>query len=160
MASPKVHFLRLDSIPSCNGFHTMLCIDSIHAFGVMCRTSSSPYENSWKYLFCRPSHKETIILIRKISVLWLFLLQKWGWFALFHRFYSKNEGLPGCFSSSQVFLFLAVKYKSFILYPFRSIYRVSFNFCVFINFFIFYPKTIEMFSQKVYNKYAKQNRIK
>ena len=32
MASPKVHFLRLDSIPSCNGFHTMLCIDSIHAF--------------------------------------------------------------------------------------------------------------------------------
>ena len=31
MASPKVHFLRLDSIPSCNGFHTMLCIDSIHA---------------------------------------------------------------------------------------------------------------------------------
>ena len=24
-------FLRLDSIPSCNGFHTMLCIDSIHA---------------------------------------------------------------------------------------------------------------------------------
>ena len=35
MASPKVHFLRLDSIPSCNGFHTMLCIDSIHAFGVI-----------------------------------------------------------------------------------------------------------------------------
>ena len=32
MASPKVHFLRLDSIPSCNGFHTILCIDSIHAF--------------------------------------------------------------------------------------------------------------------------------
>ena len=32
MESPKVHFLRLDSIPSCNGFHTMLCIDSIHAF--------------------------------------------------------------------------------------------------------------------------------
>ena len=31
MESPKVHFLRLDSIPSCNGFHTMLCIDSIHA---------------------------------------------------------------------------------------------------------------------------------
>ena len=35
MASPKVHFLRLDSIPSCNGFHTMLCIDSIHASGVI-----------------------------------------------------------------------------------------------------------------------------
>ena len=31
MESPKVHFPRLDSIPSCNGFHTMLCIDSIHA---------------------------------------------------------------------------------------------------------------------------------
>ena len=27
----------------------------------------------------------------------------------------------------QAFLFLAVKYKSFILYPFRSIYGVSFN---------------------------------
>ena len=35
MASPKAHFLRLDSIPSYNGFHTMLCIDSIHAFGVI-----------------------------------------------------------------------------------------------------------------------------
>ena len=31
MESSKVHFLRLDSIPSCNGFHTMFCIDSIHA---------------------------------------------------------------------------------------------------------------------------------
>ena len=28
----------------------------------------------------------------------------------------------------QAFLFLTVKYKSFTLYPFRSIYRVSFNY--------------------------------
>ena len=89
-----------------------------------------------------------------------FLLQKWGYFALFYRFYSKNEGLPGYFSSLQAVFFFAVKYKSFTLYPFRSIYGVSFNYCIFINFFHLYPKAIEMFSQKVYNKYAKQNRIK
>ena len=32
-----------------------------------------------------------------------FLLQKWGDFSLFYMFYSKNLGLPGCFSSLQVF---------------------------------------------------------
>ena len=30
-ACVHVIYIRLDSIPSCNGFHTMLCIDSIHA---------------------------------------------------------------------------------------------------------------------------------
>ncbi len=29
-----------------NGFHTMLCIDSIHAFGVIWYESSCPYRNS------------------------------------------------------------------------------------------------------------------
>ncbi len=47
MASPMVHFLRLDSIPSCNGFHTMLCIDSIHAFGVIWRGTVEMFTKLW-----------------------------------------------------------------------------------------------------------------
>ena len=57
-----------------------------------------------------------------------FLLPKWGDFDLFIGFLAKNRGLLGEFSSLRAFLFLPVKYKSFTLYPFRSIYRVSFNY--------------------------------
>ena len=38
-----------------------------------------------------------------------FLLQKWGYFALFYRFYSKNVGLPGYFSSLQAFFVFSTK---------------------------------------------------
>ena len=43
-------------------------------------------------------------------------------------FIAKDIGLQGKFSSLQAFLFLAIKYKSFTLYPFRSIYGVSLNY--------------------------------
>ncbi len=39
--------MRLDSIPSCNGFHTMLCIDSIHAFGVIWRGTVEIFTKLW-----------------------------------------------------------------------------------------------------------------
>ena len=57
MASPKVHFLRLDSIPSCNGFHTMLCIDSIHAFGVIVTHGFKSIRKLPEISFSSPLHK-------------------------------------------------------------------------------------------------------
>ena len=59
-----------------------------------------------------------------------FLLQKWGYFALFYRIYSKNIGLPGYFSSLQAVFFFAVKYKSFTLYP------LSFNLWGIVQFVV------------------------
>ena len=58
MESPKVHFLRLDSIPSCNGFHTMLCIDSIHAFGVIGTLQFKPKLKVAKTSFLSPLHQK------------------------------------------------------------------------------------------------------
>ena len=42
-------------------------------------------------------------------------------------FHSIYKACLGSFCPFKPFLFLAVKYKSFTLYPFRSIYGVSFN---------------------------------
>ncbi len=44
--------LRLDSIPSCDGFHTMLCIDSIHAFGVINNTRAQIHLLKSQNIFC------------------------------------------------------------------------------------------------------------
>ena len=74
-----------------------------------------------------PHHKETIILIRKISVLWFFYWRKRGILLFFIGFTAKIQACRDSFHPRKPFLFLAVKYKSFTLYPFRSIYGVSFN---------------------------------
>ena len=60
------------------------------------------------------------------------------------------------FVLASLFLFLPVKYKSFTLCPFRSMYGVSFNFSFFIKYVIFQAKTIEFSIKKVYNDYATQ----
>ena len=60
MASPKVHFLRLDSIPSCNGFHTMLCIDSIHAFGVIVTHGFKSIRKLPEISFSSTLHKKSV----------------------------------------------------------------------------------------------------
>ena len=77
---------------------------------------------------CHSDHKETIILIRKISVLWLFCCQNGGVLPFLIGFTPKNEACRGGFRPCKPFMFLAVKYKSFTLYPNRSICGVSFNF--------------------------------
>ena len=58
MESPKVHFLRLDSIPSCNGFHTMLCIDSIHASRRDVAHEFKSIRKLLKISFLSPIHKK------------------------------------------------------------------------------------------------------
>ena len=67
MASPKVHFLRLDSIPSCNGFHTMLCIDSIHAFGVIGTREFKSIRKLLKISFLSAFHKQNSAFARMRS---------------------------------------------------------------------------------------------
>ena len=54
---------------------------------------------------CLPHHKETIILIRKISVLWLFYYQNGGILLFCIGFRACRDGFCPCKS-----LFLAVKY--------------------------------------------------
>ena len=47
--------------------------------------------------------------------------------SFFIKFIAKKQACRDGFRPCKLFLFLAVKYKSFTLYPFRSIYGVSFN---------------------------------
>ena len=65
MASPKVHFLRLDSIPYCNGFHTMLCIDSIHASRRDLVREFKPIPEQPKIFFIAPSQTKPAISIQR-----------------------------------------------------------------------------------------------
>ena len=58
----------------------------------------------------------------------VFLLLKYGFFDLFIGFLAKIEACWESFRPCEPFLFLPVKYKSFTLYPFGSIYGVSFNY--------------------------------
>ena len=78
-------------------------------------------------LSCYPHHKETIILIRKISVLWLFYCQNSGILPFFIEFIAKMQACWDGFRPCKLFLFSTVKYKSFTLCPFRLIYGISFN---------------------------------
>ena len=82
------------------------------------------------------NHKETIILIRKISVLWLFYCQNRGVLPFFIGFIAKIEACRDSFCPCKPFSFLAVKYKSFNVYPFRSIYVVSFNLSLWIILYL------------------------
>ena len=117
---------------------------SARALGARCRRFES----------CHLDHKETIILIRKISVLWLFYCQNGGISPFFIDFLAKIEACRDSFRHCKPFLFLPVKYKSFTLYPFRSIYGVSFNLCLFIKN-SFSPQPIAIFDKLVYNNTAK-----
>ena len=55
---------------------------------------------------CYPHHKETIILVRKISVLWFFYCQNRGVFPFFIGFIAKMEAYRESFRPCKLFLFL------------------------------------------------------
>ena len=92
----------------------------------------------------RLDHKETIILIREISVLWLFYCKNRGNSPFLGGFIAKMQACWDGFRPCKHFLFLAAKCKSFTLYLFRSIYGVSFNLSLWI-IFLFY--TYKVFTQ-------------
>ena len=64
MASPSVYFLRLDSTPSCDGFHSTLRVGSMHAFrrdcGARVQVHTETLENIF---FIAPSQRK--IRVRK-----------------------------------------------------------------------------------------------
>ena len=66
------------------------------------RRTTKPRSSRRESQSCSPYHKENIILIRKISVLWLFIA-KMGVFCPFRKFYSIKTGLPGVVYSLQAF---------------------------------------------------------
>lgn len=59
-----------------------------------------------------------------------FLLPKWGILPFFIGFIAKIEACRDGFRPCKPFLLIIKKYKSFTLYPFRSIYGESFNFYI------------------------------
>ena len=107
---------------------------SARALGARCRRFES----------CHLDHKETIILIREISVLWLFYCKNRGNSPFVGGFIAKMQACWDGFRPCKHFLFLAAKCKSFTLYLFRSIYGVSFNLSLWI-IFLFY--TYKVFTQ-------------
>ena len=74
-----------------------------------------------RFKSCHPYHKETIILIRKISVLWLFYCQNGGFRAYFYQFH-KNLRLAGI-----VFVLAS-------LFSFYALFKQSFNLWVIVQF--------------------------
>ena len=94
----------------------------------------------WNLLFVGRTRRMTQYTASGMHTLWNFASQGYIrriWFHL--RWHTEDfilqsrislnlQGLLGEFSSLRAFLFLPVKYKSFILYPFSSIYGVSFNY--------------------------------
>ena len=77
------------------------------------RSTASPFFFGEKCPY--PHHKETIILIRKISVLWFFYYKNCGVLPIFIGFIAKTEACWDNFVLASFFV-LAVNYKSFTLW--------------------------------------------
>ena len=75
---------------------------------------------SYGFKSLHPHHKETIILIRKISVLWLFYCLNRVFLPFFWHIFEKIRLVGIVFVLASFFSFYPLKIKSFTLYPFRS----------------------------------------
>ena len=102
--------------------------------------------------YCHSDHKETIILIWKISVLWLFLLPKRGGiFPYFIDFIVKIEACRDNFCPCKPFFIFSRKIQIVHFIPQSFILWGIVQFMLFIIFRLSYLKDIEFFSEKLYN---------